>query len=79
MLILVFLQVLFVRHLRFGIAAYQRINHFLQYLLEIKGRDLVKRGLKCPSPQKKVTLACIACLLYVLVYLPHTTKYIYIK
>ena len=37
MLILVVPHVLFVHHPRFCIAAYRRINRFLQYLLEIKG------------------------------------------
>ena len=37
MLILVVPHILLVRHPRFGIVAYRRINRFLQYLLEIKG------------------------------------------
>ena len=38
MLILVVPHISLVRHPRFGIAAYRRINHFLQYLLEIRRR-----------------------------------------
>ena len=68
MLILVVPHILLVRHPRFGIVAYRRINRFLQYLLEIKGgggAKLGKEGLKCrvPSP-KKITLACVACLCF---------------
>ena len=37
MLILPVPHILLVRHQRFGIVAYRRINRFLQYLLEIKG------------------------------------------
>ena len=37
MLILVVPHILLVRHPRFGIVAYRRINRFLQYLLKIKG------------------------------------------
>ena len=59
MLILVVPHVLFVCHPRFGIAACRRINRFLQYLLEIKGRrDWAKRGLSVSSPQK-ITLDTI--------------------
>ena len=45
----------FVRRPRFAIAAYRRINRFLQYLLEIKGTGrLGKEGfLSVPSPKKK--------------------------
>ena len=48
--ILVVPQVLFVRHPRFGIVAYRRINRFLHYLLEIKGggAKLGKEGFECP-------------------------------
>ena len=57
MLILVVPHVLLVRHPRFGIVTYRRINSFLQYLLEIKGgggwgRNWAKRGLSVPSPKK---------------------------
>ena len=54
MLILVVPHVLLLRHPRFGIVTYRRINRFLQYLLEIKGRGakLGKEGFKCPSPKK---------------------------
>ena len=48
MLILVVPHILLVRHPRFGIVAYRRINRFLQYLLEIKGearRNWAKGGL----------------------------------
>ena len=50
MLILVVPHILLVRHPRFGIVAYRRINRFLQYLLEIKGggAKLGKEGFKCP-------------------------------
>ena len=50
MLILVVTHVLLVRHLRFGIVAYRRIDRFLQYILEIKGggAKLGKEGFKCP-------------------------------
>ena len=51
MLILVVPHVLLVRHRRFGIVVYRRINRFLQYLLEIKGgggAKLGKEGFKCP-------------------------------
>ena len=53
MLILVVPNILLVRHPRFGIVAYRRINRFLQYLLEIKGggRNWAKRGLSVPSPK----------------------------
>ena len=64
MVILVVPHILLVRHPRFGIVAYRRINRFLQYLLEINGvggRNWAKRGLSVPSP-KKITLACVACL-----------------
>ena len=63
--ILVAPHVSFVRHPRFGVAAYRRINRFLQYLLKIRGggEDWAKRGLSVPSP-KKITLACVACLCF---------------
>ena len=67
MLILVVPHILLVRHPRFGIVAYRRINRFLQYLLEIKGEggwNWAKRGLSVPSPKKKITLACVACLCF---------------
>ena len=51
MLILVVQHILLVRHPRFGIVAYRRINRFLQYLLELKGgggAKLGKEGFKCP-------------------------------
>ena len=52
MLILVVPHILLLRHPRFGIVAYRRINRFLQYLLEIKGggeeTKLGKEGFKCP-------------------------------
>ena len=51
MLILVVPHILLVRHPRFGIVAYRRINRFLQYLLEIKGGGGAKLGkevFKCP-------------------------------
>ena len=56
------------RHPRFGIVAYRRINRFLQYLLEIQGgggRNWAKGGLSVPSP-KKITLAWIACVCFVI-------------
>ena len=63
MLSLVVTQALYVRHPRFGITAYRRINRYLQYRFEIKWRDWAKRGLSVPSKQK-ITLACVACLCY---------------
>ena len=52
MLIIVLPHILLVRHPRFGIVAYRKINRFLQYLLEIKGggggAKLGKEGFKCP-------------------------------
>ena len=59
MLILVVPHILLLRHPRFGIVAYRRINRFLQYLLEIKGgggRNWAKRGLSVPSPKIKAPL-----------------------
>ena len=54
MLILVVPHILLLRHPRFGIVAYRRINRFLQYLLEIRGggQNWAKRGLSVPSPKK---------------------------
>ena len=49
MLILIVPHILLVRHPRFGIVAYRRINLFLQYLLEIRGgAKLGKEGFKRP-------------------------------
>ena len=66
MLLLVVPHILLVRHPRFGIVAYRRINRFLQYLLEIKGggvRNWAKRGLSVPSPKKKKNNSCL-CFLF---------------